>query len=286
MKLDDIKTSCVFRYRDVNKNTAREIINKKIWHSNVSGLNDPFEFPITVSWEDFDSTEVKTIIAYNNCFEFLTHDQLLEIYMKFGLEKLSNVILENLERIPNALYDHYSSLLVCCFSKRPDSPLMWSHYANGMKGICIAYDRNILESSEGFTLQDVIYNKTPFKFDYSDLKFIPAKGSYSGYDLKNSEYQIFSAKLVRLKSYSYLFQKHERWEYEEELRTIFNPGEACHGTLLPIPDNSVRAIIVGEKISPAYFSLIKKYCQKYDKFLFISKANKENYMVEISPVKL
>ncbi|MCP5534790.1 MAG: DUF2971 domain-containing protein [Akkermansiaceae bacterium] len=52
---------------------------------------------------------------------------------------------------------------ICCFSMVPDDMLLWSHYANNHKGVCIEVDLDLDESS-GVTFEPIRYK--------DDIQFI------------------------------------------------------------------------------------------------------------------
>ena len=90
-------------------------------------------------------------------------------------------------------------LLIRCFSEVNDSILMWSHYANSNKGICIEYD--IEDIREHF--YKVMYLEHPLQISESlQSEFNP------GFD-----YRLLSA-----------VSKSVEWSYEKEWRLISNPA--------------------------------------------------------------
>ena len=70
-------------------------------------------------------------------------------------EKFTNEIIQKVKEVRN-------NALISCFSKRYDSILMWSHYGDKHKGICIEFDR----PDKDFI--DVKYSKKRCKFDLED----------------------------------------------------------------------------------------------------------------------
>ena len=94
---------------------------------------------------------------------------------------------------------------ICCFSenyKTKKSTLMWSHYGQSHKGLCIGFDyskikaENILEINE-------IQQFTPYRVKYtSNLQTLNPKLESSNYD--------------------WLLLKSNIWDYEKEVRVIVN----------------------------------------------------------------
>ncbi len=122
-------------------------------------------------------------------------------------------------KIDKAVEDAKDSALVSCFSKRKNSMLMWSHYANSHKGVCIEYER-----PESKDFRDVIYqNKRPF------IKMYKAVSHAIALDIlqKNeSESEIFSYLKDTLDPF---FIKATDWKYEDEVRCLYSKTK--------LPDN-------------------------------------------------
>lgn len=157
---------------------------------------------------------------------------------------------------------------------------MWSHYADGMRGVCIAYNRKSIENHENFNLQSVVYNIHPIEFNHDDLKTIPVISEFKSYDFKNSEPILSEGRLVRLKSQEYLFQKHISWEYEGEIRNIVDPNKRLNGQLVSFPSSAINAIIIGYKISNHNAKRIQNFCKKNHLSMFVAYPDKTNYKVD------
>ncbi|MBZ9582962.1 DUF2971 domain-containing protein [Klebsiella quasivariicola] len=287
MTLTELKETCIFRYRNFNKNTKREVVNFEIWHSNIEGLNDPFEFPIIVSWDKLHSKDKSLLINYALKYKILNEDELSIMLMdekNYGVQGIHRVIMENLERSTIALNDYVNTLLVCCFSENMESPLMWSHYADGMRGVCIAYSRKSFENHENFNLKPVVYNTHPIEFNHDDLKTIPVINEFKSFDFKNSEHILSEGRLVRLKSQKYLFQKHISWEYEGEIRNIVDPNKRLNGQLVSFPKSAIKAIIVGGKMPYHNARMVLKFCRKNNLSMFVAYPDKAKYKVKFESV--
>ena len=94
--------------------------------------------------------------------------------------------------------DFRKTLCVSCFSKNRDEILMWSHYANNHKGICLEWDIDF-EKMKG-SLFEIDYNK-----DITILQKV---------DLLDSGHLSINIKT----NGKFLLSKFKTWAYEEELR--------------------------------------------------------------------
>ncbi|EMV9318857.1 DUF2971 domain-containing protein [Vibrio vulnificus] len=282
----EISEKCVFRYRAMNKNTMKEVLDAKIWHSTTEGLNDPFEFPISLDWQELERKDVEILTKYALKFDIFNHEEILHLIFNDQIELLYKTIKDNLEKLKSSLPDYYNSLILCCFSKNYDSPLMWSHYSDGMRGVCIAYNKAKLEASELFKLYPVMYNKVPIKFNYTHLKLVPIVDDFKFYDYEKNENSIATGYLTRLNSYDYLYQKHERWDYEKELRNIIDPdalkSKPMNGDLIEYPSGAIEAIIIGSKMKAVHKRLVLKYCSKNQIPVLVATPNVEDYSVRVT----
>lgn len=117
-------------------------------------------------------------------------------------------------------------LRICSFSKDPKNILLWSHYADGFKGICIEVEIDDNSNSSEFDLVEVEYESTRV---------------------------LFSNKAARLKGEMprmILSQKAKNWSVEKEVRALsrnqyIRYGIKITGILLGlrIPDILKKVII-------------------------------------------
>jgi hypothetical protein len=96
-----------------------------LWLSNAYYLNDPFDCAFLV----------------NCCAEGIRSNEDAIKQMRQDTES------KNLQ----------STVFIACFSERPDSILMWGHYANDHRGICVGYP--LKELIEKFNCFPVLYEE-------------------------------------------------------------------------------------------------------------------------------
>jgi hypothetical protein len=106
--------------------------------------------------------------------------------------KLAAALAENEKDHYAAISDQYR---VYCLTERPDSPLMWAHYASSHTGICLEFDTRKAPFTEAFP---------PFTGGLLKVKY---RSTYPAYDIVSGGYPA-------------LFTKSEDWSYEAEWRLI------------------------------------------------------------------
>lgn len=173
-------------------------------------------------------------------------------------EKFTSEIIQKVKEVRN-------NALISCFSKRYDSILMWSHYGDKHKGICIEFDR----PDKDFL--DVKYSKKRCKFDLEDTT-----RRVLGYMLSNEEADVNDKGLIRCISQPFIVKSLD-WQYEEEVRCILSPNSDGVSkfeelSLYTMPTN-ITKIYVGCKVD--------NNSEEYKKL--ISLANSKN--VAISELK-
>ncbi|WP_232469477.1 DUF2971 domain-containing protein [Brachyspira pilosicoli] len=123
----------------------------------------------------------------------------------------------------NQFYNYLlERIKVACLTTHNDNTLMWSHYADKHKGICIEYDISQLQNNNNFILKKIDYNLSMLLFD-----------------LKN---EILLDNNKSIKSIIDLFTvKSKEWEYEDEYRILFYDEENKNpnGTLINLPIKSI-----------------------------------------------
>jgi hypothetical protein len=125
------------------------------------------------------------------------------------------------ESLSMGLFELRSQMFISCFSEKWDSLLMWSHYADCHKGICIQYDFALQHRKKGNCIFPDIHPVI-----YTDRVFSVTDGN----SLQCSA-----------------FVKAKEWKYEKEWRIIAdNMQKKSFNMKIPTPVNS---IILGCKIS-------------------------------------
>lgn len=199
----------LYKFHRVNDYLFKLITNSSFWFANSHDFNDPFDmrFASNLSFDE-------------NVNEVLVENELSSVdFSKLDInkEQLRSHLLSELEGFdPKTLLNYFvhqgfQNMGMCCFSKAFDNILLWSHYTEGHKGVCIEFDQEKLERIEKTVL---------IEMDYSD-DFPTAK---EGIELRTA------------------FRKSRCWEYEKEYRIIY-PTKAS----VPFPKESIKRIIFGAR---------------------------------------
>ena len=189
----------LYKYRslsDGSKEYTLDIFRKcELYFSAPNSFNDPFDCkirPIVKSREQLAKNIAKRhSLPYNN-------------------DEVENAVKDDptIEtRLIKAVDDVKNTHGICCFSERFSDILMWAHYADCHKGICLGFD--VTEDPAFFDyIQNVIYQDT---YPLLDLSVVDGIKKYLNALLKT---------------------KYSEWAYEKEVRVYkkehkaysFNPA--------------------------------------------------------------
>lgn len=199
-----------FSFKRCNNYLYQSLINEQLVVSSPTTFNDPFDCPIYELLKKGDEISALIRQAYRECLKIacFTSDKNLPM-----IDDNNEIIIETKNNNPPYLNE-----------------LMWAHYADSHKGICIKY--NFPNS-----LSLLFDEDTPTKISYfKDVKY--SSDTLNNYSNKDS---------ITLEDAFFL--KSKRWEYENELRYLYFDLDSknLHETI-DIP-NCIECIYFGLKCS-------------------------------------
>jgi hypothetical protein len=219
------KYRCLIDNNDygMNKNTINMLKSGELFFSKPRDFNDPFDCFIDEIVDGTDEEFMKYLGEKGKSVEYI--DEILR--QKNSGELNFKKLLED-----DKSQDYFK---VFCLSKKFDNILMWSHYADDHKGICIGFqirswkDSLVIKCKEGF-LQKILGN------NYLPLYHV----TYD--DNRPRPYNII--KRDRNMICDFIYTKGKCWEYEEEYRIILNDDILLQNPLC-IEENEIKEVIFG-----------------------------------------
>jgi len=190
----------VYKFRPINEHTSKIFCDKKLFFGYAEDFNDPFEFSMVLNLKNYKTSYSKLYSKKLNV--------RFTVFCVVGKESINNTLL-------------------------------WSHYADSHKGICIEFTPNYESSKSPFkNLEKVIYYDKIPKLRYE-----------SEGDLREFVIKVINAKA-------------KCWEYENEWRSIIrkdfgekviisleNNLDIDKGRLHKFDSSTITKIILGCKIS-------------------------------------
>ena len=186
LKLNHFPKS-LYKYRELNDYTIESLEHNLLWVAGIDSLNDPFECSLLLdiheSWRNFFRREDFPEIFKTGYEIELTKEEIQQIinspdpYLMYSKVCSSKGIIlkisseqhsDKTKPIFNVLKDEWKTTIsICSFSECYDSLLMWSHYANQHKGVCVEYDFTDCDEFRCF-IQPVLYSNEVFKIKSVD----------------------------------------------------------------------------------------------------------------------
>lgn len=119
------------------------------------------------------------------------------------------------EKIDEAVNNAKENALISCFSKRNNSILMWSHYANSHKGVCIEYER-----PDSIDFKDVTYQQErPY------IKMYKAVSHAIALDILGKKETDDETAIHLKETLDPFFIKSTDWSYEDEVRCLYSKNK-------------------------------------------------------------
>jgi len=229
----------LFKYYPIGKNQLSALAQKKVWYSKPAGFNDPFDTRFHVK---------------GNLHAYVQETNAKKIKRIFG-EDMSDAIVQKKVSVEGELAQFHQGIEALGILSLADSNknlLMWAHYAEDHKGMCLEFERKDGELLASFdSTQPIVYTDNHPKLSPKSLL----------------------DKTATLKSKKrILYVKSKHWEYEQEWRHIVGDGNMLRPWPAPL-----KAVYFGCKVDESDINLVKnviadskityfKGCQYSDKF--------------------
>jgi hypothetical protein len=171
-----------------------------------------------------------------------------------GVNCMHRILRRELTRFRHS---HNSKIGLLCFSEAWKNPVLWSHYADGHRGICLGFDLNPDLGLRG--LQNVIYEEDKLQALPDDVEELSTRGEIPEY-------------LQQL----LLFTKYGHWKYEQEIRAVIDLETAIPERRMyfyPFGNDVVlREVILGHLCSPTLLAPVRELTKQLAPGTLVSKA--------------
>lgn len=229
--MSSVLPSSLFRYYPANLQTLENIKRQCFYFGSVSDFNDPFECHILPPAAEDNEESLNALRAhYVQGLEFPepVRRQLHEMDAAAFRDMIKNLAIDS---VIKAKEDFVGKRGVTCFSERNENLLMWSHYASGGAGLCLAFDT----SSEVFSKAiKVIYREVPPAIDALDVMLDVVKHRRASW-IEG----MYCTKPVD-------------WRYEQEWRVI----HAKRSTVYCYPKECLKAVFFGPRCAQHFIETV------------------------------
>ncbi|PJZ23887.1 hypothetical protein CH352_11830 [Leptospira hartskeerlii] len=226
----------VYKYRGINANTNKILTNKVLWFSQAKDFNDPFDCRIISIYSGSQEEWISLLVKYG-----VNRNEAISLAKKLENRNLTD------EDLKTELLHYHAGLTedinrIFCLSKRPDSILMWSHYSQDHKGLCFAFNVELVSNSKGIK---VLPNQLNLPDNLKFLnEFVPFFDVIYQEDMPPTHNGLKSSGEAII---PFIKTKYKDWEYEEEVR-LHLISNWLPGNALNYEDSSFAGVIFGMKM--------------------------------------
>jgi hypothetical protein len=231
----------LYKYRAFDANALRQLDLAEVYYADPSKFNDPLDCNPTIQVDkDLQSLErllsrmlVRSSSKENALAEIDNHRYMSTEYGDYKTDPVAKHyytrrLADHVDRVLAAELGRYG---VLSLSAKWDCPLMWSHYGDEHRGLCIQYDTS---NSAFYNLKAVSYS-SPRAVRISDL----------------IEWKIEGKAAAKERIYdTYFFSKAPQWRYEREWRDLTGSAGASHAPAY------VSAVLFGMRCDAAVINTI------------------------------
>lgn len=251
-----------YKYRGMSngseKFVERTVLNDELYMATSSSFNDPFDLNPVFSFEGSKEEQIEDYIRLHEKFGVQCDGDLREIATALVEERLSADAIENTEATMGIAHRLAVADVtgVYCLTTEPDNLLMWAHYADNHKGICLEFSNQI-----------ALEVGVPMKVAYSHLR---------------TPIRMYGAQENSLELS--LCTKSSHWAYEEEWRLIRPQYDGGKGVAVFRPA-CLTGIIIGALASPETIDLVQCWARTRKEPLRLSRAvlSKREFALELRP---
>lgn len=240
----------LYRYRSIDKSGRTEHIfkNSELYFASPLSLNDPFDCKFRVVFEGSRDTKRRFLLKMINQqaqrgrhVSRKKRDEIVERGLSgfYGPGNDHHEIIDEQEFVSDILAQQ--SLL--CLTEKPDDILMWSHYADSHRGVCLEFM----------------------------MRGAPRMGI-----LRHANYGDQIPKVNLLKplqdiGFRILLTKARHWAYEVEWRSVVKKPAHQH----PFSPEALTGVILGCQITPRDEQAVRNWTRRRDPVPKLYRAKKK-----------
>ncbi len=257
----------LYKYRPWDEYSRAIITENELWFSAPIDFNDPFDcqFPEIPATEPEVARRYLTVqLEKDKARAVLSGNQSHVVFCDLALNDIPKWTDERILKFwwadhELAKFDVLHNSSICCLSETNDNLLMWSHYAEGHKGICLEFTYT-LENQFGKP-ECVVYREDYSVHDYNDWSSI------------DNESLLVDA----------IYTKSVHWSYEREWRLF--ELRAPYGVRY-FPKELLTGVIIGCKASNEVRTELIELCiDRADITLYEASRNSNSYNLVVESLK-
>ena len=207
------------RYLAIDEKMEQSLRENYLWFADPLEFNDPYDCNMEVDCDCNYEEVLRYLRETNKSQGYNMSDKLLKIKAKKLVDDPAEMELLS----KKSDMDTVSKLGVCCFSQRDDNLLMWSHYGDKHKGVCLTFD---------ITEDKNLFGKQLFNLEYPSI-------------YPKHRFPADAGKFLALRFL--IATKSRDWEYEDEIRVVRDDTNPPFRGKVPFNKKSLVGIKFGYK---------------------------------------
>jgi len=186
-----MKANYILKFRKINERLIESLECSQIYFASPDELNDPFDCKVDIEKSLRRAISQSSDSARETLENILNNDEVITLFKQFQ---------KDIEAYGVFSGSHKPAL---------ESSLMWSHYADNHRGICLVYaiptgPNEFLKQNQIIGIQNVVYGFNQLTEWFKKLPF--------NKDIHNRAFEDMVKMFVKIKKTD--------WKYEDEVRMI------------------------------------------------------------------
>ena len=239
----------LYKFERLNEQTLRNLKNAQIYFNTPASFNDPFDCSVL---------EASAVLDNKNVFEIFEHYiNEKNIQLDFEINSIDDIPKKYINQIRNCItqafkeqqYKWLYKTGCTCFSEEKEHILLWSHYADGHKGICLEFDTSFDPFPKAM--------KVNYSYNFpliSPMRLLDESDEFDDETMKP------------------LLTKYECWDYEREWRLFHHEPNKPYG----YPVDALKAVYFGSAVHETDVEIVCLILQGQSKNIKFYKAFKDN----------
>jgi hypothetical protein len=248
----------LYKYRPFNEFTLDIIASNNIFFPKPSIFNDPYDCKIEIDKKVSLDDYIK-IMRYDAAKYLVSKDLLENEIVK--IKNTGTVPSEFIEKLSIGIDEYHNEnqgMGVLSLSSDQKNILMWAHYADDHKGICIELER----TDENNLGRNDVTQPVKYLVGYPRIKAIDFITAPAGSATRKM-----------------LWSKSKDWEYEKEWRMLNTKGNET----MPLP-GKITSIIIGMRMPERNINIIRQLIKGSDIKLRLAEMLKNDYGVKVHKI--
>lgn len=291
-----VPTIRLFKYYGITvaNHVLENLATGQLSLTNPVRFNDPFDGLLYVNEEVVRRTfEEFSLDKFKECITAVRTGTQLDVFKDVGFaavikqlakesDESLNKIYSNFDEVKNrgitSLFDQIprwmrSRVRVCCFSESGVSPLMWAHYAQVGKGICIEYELPTIFQSEwvGFpSKRGILMSLIPVLYSrdrYDATHIVAEKAQLINAVAMNVERNLDLSCHDQLAYLKMTIFKSSDWGYEKEWRLFAMTFSGGDPDYVSIPAPIMKRVIFGNDMNSDVVTDVVTALSRYAKLV-------------------